>query len=652
MSRQEPFIQAAKDIVGEQGVYPLVAFGKLKAKNAWKLYADVKGIEPQIANEVSKQIAAYETDYKYADDEDKKFIVVEDYIEEQYLDIYKESIEYQGIIDGAKAHACGFLLYDGDIRKDIGIMRCTSESTGKSVLTTVIDGSILDEFGFVKDDFLIVDTVTLTAKYFASINKKVPDIDALREMVENDEAVWRLYAEGITVGINQCERDKTIKKVMKYKPTSIQELSAFVAAIRPGFSSLLNDFLERKQYSTGEAKIDLLLKDSFHFLLYQESIMKVLKFLGVQMTETYSIIKSISKKKLKGKKKEDLENKLAENWLKLIGNKDNFKKVWDVINDSANYAFNSPHSLSMACDSLYSAWFKAHYTSKFYEVSLNHYLAKEDKDKINLYLQEAIKYFGYSIGPYSFYKDNSKFVVDDNNKIIYPALTSIKGLGKNIIDELKRLRESNYTNFIDIYLNRGKINKTQFESLVKIGYFSEFGSIKYLLKCISIWDKFNMKQINRDRIEELGVTESFLANYGTITPKMINKIDSNRLREDLINGLNKTMLEDTAFDVIRYQFEILGSSNYTDVRCLEYIAYVYNLELNKYGTAFADLYYVNSGCTTKVKVDKRAYEKNPIQANHFYSTEIISKYKRRKIEGEWVELDETEDVLINYYALE
>ena len=133
---------------------------------------------------------------------------------------------------------------------------------------------------------------------------------------------------------------------------------------------------------------------------------------------------------------------------------------------------------------------------------------------------------------------------------------------------------------------------------------------------------------------------------------MINKIDSNRLREDLINGLNKTMLEDTAFDIIRYQFEILGSSNYTDVRCLEYIAYVYNLELNKYGTAFADLYYVNSGCTTKVKVDKRAYEKNPIQANHFYSTEIISKYKRRKIEGEWVELDETEDVLINYYALE
>ena len=90
---------------------------------------------------------------------------------------------------------------------------------------------------------------------------------------------------------------------MQYKATNIQELSAFIAAIRPGFKSLLRTFLERKPYSTGEPKIDELLEDTAHFMLYQESIMKVLSFLGLPMGETYGVIKAISKKKLKGEKK-------------------------------------------------------------------------------------------------------------------------------------------------------------------------------------------------------------------------------------------------------------------------------------------------------------------------------------------------------------
>ena len=50
-------------------------------------------------------------------------------------------------------------------------------------------------------------------------------------------------------------------------------MAAYVAAIRPGFASLLNNFIERKPYSTGVDELDELLKDSFHYLMYQESIM-------------------------------------------------------------------------------------------------------------------------------------------------------------------------------------------------------------------------------------------------------------------------------------------------------------------------------------------------------------------------------------------
>lgn len=59
--------------------------------------------------------------------------------------------------------------------------------------------------------------------------------------------------------------------------------------------------------------------------------MKVLSFLKLQMGETYGVIKSISKKKLKGEKKEHLLAELNQSWNEEFGNTDNFKNVWNVI---------------------------------------------------------------------------------------------------------------------------------------------------------------------------------------------------------------------------------------------------------------------------------------------------------------------------------
>ena len=68
-----------------------------------------------------------------------------------------------------------------------------------------------------------------------------------------------MYAKGFTVGLNQCERKKkknntknpfaTVDKVKKYKPKNISELSAFIAAIRPGFKSMYSKFEKREDTS-------------------------------------------------------------------------------------------------------------------------------------------------------------------------------------------------------------------------------------------------------------------------------------------------------------------------------------------------------------------------------------------------------------------
>ena len=299
VATQEPFVKAAKKLLGEHGCYPLMAIEKLKEKAAWQLYAGANDVRPEDANQISKYLDEYNKALKYADDDEKEDIHVEDYIPEEYIELFKQSNEYQGITINLKVHACGHFIFDGDIRREVGLISAVSEATGKRTVCAAIEGGFLDEFGYVKEDFLIVDSVYLTYKFFHSIGMEVPTFDELRKMIDGDKATWDIYAKGITCCVNQCEKEATTNRVKKYKPQNLAELSSFIAAIRPGFATLLNTFLNREPYTTGETKIDFLLEDTAHFMIYQESIMKVLSFLQLKMAETYSVIKNISKKKYK-----------------------------------------------------------------------------------------------------------------------------------------------------------------------------------------------------------------------------------------------------------------------------------------------------------------------------------------------------------------
>ena len=106
-----------------------------------------------------------------------------------------------------------------------------------------------------------------------------------------DEKTFKIYEDKITCTINQSDSDFATNLVSRYKVSSVAEMSAFVASIRPGFASLLDNFIDRKPYSTGVEALDNILEDSYHYLLYQESIMKFLVWLGIEESGTYDIIK-------------------------------------------------------------------------------------------------------------------------------------------------------------------------------------------------------------------------------------------------------------------------------------------------------------------------------------------------------------------------
>lgn len=629
VATQEPFVKATKKLLGEHGCYPLMAIEKLKEKAAWQLYAGANDVRPEDANQISKYLDEYNKALKYADDDEKEDIHVEDYIPEEYIELFKQSNEYQGITINLKVHACGHFIFDGDIRREVGLISAVSETTGKRTICAAIEGGFLDEFGYVKEDFLIVDSVYLTYKFFHSIGMEVPTFDELRKMIDGDKATWDIYAKGITCCVNQCEKEATTNRVKKYKPKNLAELSSFIAAIRPGFASLLNTFLNREPYTTGEAKIDSLLEDTAHFMIYQESIMKVLSFLKLAMGETYGVIKSISKKKLKGEKKENLLSELNTSWLDEFKNTDNFNNVWNVIEDSSRYAFNSPHAYSMGGDSAYQAWFKAHHTSTFYEVAINHYQEKNKKDKIDALVKEAIKFYGYKLGNYEFGADNRTVTINEEKKLIYPNLSSIKGFGEGVSQTLYELGQKEYKDFVEVLstLFANSINKTIVDKLIKIDYFKKYGDINTLLAITKYYDVlYGAKTISKDKAEKNGLPFELLSKYGNETAKQFNKIDSVGLLNELIGEIPYREL--TLKEKLDNQREVLGIVTDYAPNADKRLYYISELDVKK-SVVNIGLYEIYSGKTREVKMWTSQYNKNPFGlGNILYIISLDKKLKK------------------------
>lgn len=269
----------------------MTAYGTLGIKSAFKMLCRAKDIPVDTADEITKLIATYEKDKKHNDS-----VVIEDYIKnEEHLSLIEESKKYTGIIDSFSVSPCSFVLFNGDLRREIGLIR-----DKKGNMMTCITGVQAEKFGYLKNDLLIVKVVGMNDMLYKRINISQPDSSVLEDWIKDDKTVWDLYANGYTLGLNQVESSGTTNKCMAYKPKTFEELCAFIAIIRPASASIYKSFENREDFKFNIKEIDELLRGEYlsgSWLIYQEQIMLLLQKLGFEDKETYSIMKAISKKK-------------------------------------------------------------------------------------------------------------------------------------------------------------------------------------------------------------------------------------------------------------------------------------------------------------------------------------------------------------------
>lgn len=519
VAEQDIFAEGQAQVCGRDHAVQMLAYGTQKASAAWKMFAKSQNIDFATANEVSAQIKRYENKLHTVDEEEKDTINIMDYIDKRFHDVYLRSTEYQGIITSWSPAPCAFLLYQGSIRRKIGLVKI------KDRICCAMDGHWAEKNHFLKNDLLRVAVVDLINKGYTRAGLKVPTVNELLAMCPPEDPVWDIYRKGCTLGINQVEQPGTASRVGVYAPTNISELCAFIAAIRPGFKSMYKIFESRQDFSYDVKPFDDLLRTEEmpqSFVLYQEQEMATFHFAGFPMVTCYQAIKDLSKKRaekvlaLKEQFLDGFSEKLSE---ENLGEEETHKKtgmVWQILADSASYLFNASHAYCVSLDSLYGAWLKQHHPLAFYEAFMRIMDEKGDKDKLAAAKDEAESYFNIKFPPFKFGQDNRKVTADEENNTISNALTSIKGFNKAAAVALYELGQEppKYLSDVLLALRPKSIMKSTTEPLAQISYFSSYGNDREVLNIISLCEEFRYgakASMSRERVDN-----SFLAD---IVPK-------------------------------------------------------------------------------------------------------------------------------------
>lgn len=520
----EPFALAQQQILGEDHAMPMLAYGTMQVSAAWKLYAKSQDIPFEISNAISEQIRKYETAFKHAEEEEEKEnIHIEDFIEEKYQPIFEKSKDYQGVITSWSIAPCSYLLYEGSIRKEIGLVKI------KDNLCCLMDGKWAEEGHFLKNDLLKVAVVDLIYRAFHKLGTEPPSEKELLKMCPPDDPAWDVYKKASCMGINQCERTGTAARAAKYQPQNISELCAFIAAIRPGFKSMYKKFESKQPFSYGVKAFDDLIQTEEmpkSFVLYQEQEMAVLNYAGISMSECYTAIKNIAKKR-KEKVLAYREQFITGFQSAMVEEEGRTEKqaealaqqLWRIIEDSASYSFNASHSYCVALDSLYGAWLKAHHPVEFYECYMQIQEEKGAKNKISLAKEEAEDYYGVKFPPLRYGQDNTGITGDPKANTIHNSLASVKTYSKKIAEALYACSKEGHKTFMDVllWLSERSIKSAKVVPLIKIDYFMRFGNCSELLRINEVFDFFKQgtaRSVKKDSLHEKNL-ENIIAEHAT-----------------------------------------------------------------------------------------------------------------------------------------
>ena len=386
----------------------------------------------------------------------------------------------EGNVRGTGVHACGTIICRDDITDWVPVSTADDKETGEKMLVTQYEGSVIEETGLIKMDFLGLKTLSILKEAVENVRlSRGIEVD-IDNVPIDDPVTYKLYCDGRTIGTFQFESPGMQKYLRELQPSTFEDLIAMNALYRPGPMDYIPDFIDRKQ-GRKPIEYDLpvmekYLKDTYGITVYQEQVMLLSRLLA-----DFTRGESDALRKAMGKK---LRDKLDQMKPKFIsgGEKNGhdpkiLEKIWGDWEKFASYAFNKSHATCYSWVAYQTAYMKANYPAEYMAAVMSR--SKDIADVTKL-MDECKAMNIRVLGP-DVNESNLKFTVNKDGDIRF-GLGAVKGVGETAVQSIIDERQKNgpYANVFDLVqrVNLNACNRRAMESMALAGALDSFADLK------------------------------------------------------------------------------------------------------------------------------------------------------------------------------
>ena len=449
-------------------------------------------------------------------------------------DMYRTNEEVENLIDIALAvegmprhtstHAAGVVISKDPITNYVPLLR------NNDAITTQFDMVELEELGLLKMDFLGLRTLTVIRDAINLIEKDYGVKVDFSELTYDDPEVIKMFTKGETLGVFQFESAGMRRFLKELKPNVFENLIAANSLFRPGPMSQIPEYIKNKNNPDNieylHPKLIPILDVTYGCIVYQEQVMQIVRDIGgFSMGGADLVRRAMSKKKMdvmEEERKRFIYGEVDENGEVIIPgairngvDEKTANKIYDLMIDFANYAFNKSHSAAYAVVAYRTAWLKHYYPVEFMAALISSVMG--DTNSISMYIGEC-KRLCIKVLPPDINESYRKFTVIDG-KIRF-GLLAVKNVGEGFADAVVKARgDGKFNSFTDFCerienVDSNVMNKRAVESLIKSGAMDSLGGNR--AQYLSIFEK-TIDSIHHDKKRNI---EGQFSMFETIDTKI------------------------------------------------------------------------------------------------------------------------------------
>jgi DNA polymerase-3 subunit alpha len=528
---RDEMIRYAAERYGRDHVAQIVTFSTIKARAAVRDAARVLGqpyaVGDRIAKAMPPLIMGRDTPLWACLEQHPKF---EDGFKmaAELRDMYDADPDTRQVIDVAKGleglrrqdgiHAAAVVITKEPLTEYLPIQRKpeSGQDPDDAPVVTQYEMGGVEELGLLKMDFLglrNLDVITDTLELVRRTKGTEVDIDGVPL---DDETTFELLRRGDTIGVFQLEGGPMRALIKSLAPDCFEDVAALVALYRPGpmGENMHIDYADRKN---GRKEVEYfhpdaeeLLGDTYGLMIFQESVMRVAQhFAGYSLAEADNLRKACGKKvrELMAKERASFEEGVERTGY----GRDLGRRLFDIIEKFADYAFNKSHSYGYGLVAYQTAYLKANHPAEYLSALLTSVRASLEKAAV--YLAEC-RSMGIEVVVPDVNRSASDFIPDlsepEAPRIVF-GLSAVRNVGAGLVQHIVTEREATgpFTDFHDFCqrVNTQVLNRKTVESLVKAGAFDSLGHPRKGL--LQVFDQIVESTLARRREHDMGVMSLF-----------------------------------------------------------------------------------------------------------------------------------------------